>query len=112
LQNISYFVALLSDRLDRLEKVVVGDDIEAIREMIFLERAAFHSLQHFLDDESSSFPNEEIEPLLNRLTQVADLTERKMSEMESKLKQIQRSNEKIRKFAATEKTEMFVSKSV
>ena len=112
MQNISYFVALLSDRLHRLEKVVVGDDIEAIREMIFLERAAFHSLKRFLEDESITLPKEEIEALQEKLTQVTDLTERKMSEMESKLKQIQRSNEKIRKFAGIEKTEMFVSKSV
>ncbi len=112
MQNIRYFVDLLSDRLDRLEKVLKGDDIASIQEIMFLERAAFDSLQRSMNDVSQTYPAGEIEPLYQKVISLTRLAERKISELEARLKQVHSVNGKIKKFAAAEKIDSFVSKSV
>ncbi|MEI8027028.1 MAG: hypothetical protein WCI18_11830 [Pseudomonadota bacterium] len=112
MQNIPYFVDLLSDRLDRLEKVVVGDDVSSLQEIIFLERAAFDSLQRSMSDVSQTYTPAEIEPLYEKVMSLTRLAEKKISELETKLKQVRTVNGKIKKFAAAEKVDGFVSKSV
>ena len=112
MQNIRYFVDLLSDRLDRLEKVVVGDDIASLQEIMFLERAAFDSLQRSMEEVGQSYSEIELEPLYKKVVFLTQLAEKKISELEFKLKQVHTVNGKIKKFAAAEKTDGFVSKSV
>ncbi len=112
MQNIPYFVDLLSDRLERLEKVVVGDDIASLQEIMFLERAAFDSLQRSMNEAGQSYTAVEIEPLYKKIIFLTQMAEKKISELESKLKQVHTVNGKIKKFAAAEKTDGFVSKSV
>lgn len=112
MQNIPYFVDLLSDRLDRLEKVVFADDIASLQEIMFLERAAFDSLQRSMSDAGQSYTPAEIEPLYAKVMSITRLAEKKISELETKLKQVHTVNGKIKKFAVSEKTDGFVSKSV
>jgi len=112
LQTLSYFVDLLFDRLDRLEKVLTGDDIAAIQEIMFLERAAFDSFQRAMGDDHQSYTSAEVEPLYEKIMSLTRIAEQKVLEIETKLKQVHGANGKLKKFAAADKIDSFVSKSV
>jgi hypothetical protein len=105
-------VDLLSDRLERLEKVLKGDNITAIQEIMFLERAAFDSLQRAMGDDHQSSTSVEVEPVYEKIMALTRIAEQKVLEIETKLKQVHGANGKLKKFAAAEKIDSFVFKSV
>jgi hypothetical protein len=110
MDDMNYYVELLTDRLERLEKVISTENVEALYEMSFLENSAFDCVKKCLD--ASESHTSHLIDVNSRIEAVIHSIESRLVELEAKLKALSQTSRTLRKYNSNSNSDGLISKCI
>lgn len=112
MDDINYYVELLTDRLVRLEKVISTDHVEALHELSFLENSAFDCVKKCLETSESQSQISHLIDVNSRIDGVIRSIEARLVDLEAKLKALSQTSRTLRKYNSNSNSDGLISKCI